>query len=324
MTAPLADRLTDVPGLTVGHWTDPEALTGCTVVLCQPAAIAGVDVRGSAPGTRETELLRPGMAVERADAIVLSGGSAFGLAAASGVADWLAARGRGHATQAGPVPIVPAAILFDLGVGPIVRPPTAAAGALACDAAGLEIAQGNVGAGTGATVAKLAGLQYAWKGGIGTASDRLDDGTVVGALIAVNAVGDVHDLDGSIIARPRHASGHGATHLLRTGTANPFAATPGQNTTIGVVATSASLSKEQVVKLAALGQGALSIAIRPAHTMLDGDTIFALATGVGAAADAWTFTRIGAVLSEVVQRAIANAVRHATGIPGFPAIGDAR
>ena len=283
----MANGITKVPGIRVGHYTDAPNATGCTVVLCEGGAVGGVDVRGSAPGTRETDLLAPTAMVDRVHAVLLSGGSAFGLAAATGVMDCLEENNIGIEFGNAAIPIVPAAILFDLGLITHRVRPDANAGYAACKAAmdsdDGEVAEGSVGAGTGATVAKLLGLQRSVKGGIGTASVELGDGVIVGAIAAVNAVGGVSDADtGGVIAGP--LADDGATMLdsmqLITSpdykTARPR---PGENTTIGVVATNAKLNKAQANKLASSAHDGLALSIRPAHLMSDGDTIFALATG---------------------------------------------
>jgi len=278
--------IVDVPGLRVGHFTLSQRLTGCSVVLALEGAVGAVDVRGAAPGTRETDLLDPANLVDKVHAVLLSGGSAFGLDAASGVVRWLDEQGIGFETGYGRVPIVPAAVLFDL---PVVRPgedpkarPDAAAGYAACQAASTATpAAGNVGAGAGACVGKLFGLDRCMKGGIGNASVRVGP-WVVGALVACNAVGDVIDpATGHVLAGARTAGGQ---HLLNTQRAllagersqRPL---PGTNTSIGVLATNASLSKAQAKRLAMSAHDGLARSIRPAHTPLDGDTLFALATG---------------------------------------------
>jgi L-aminopeptidase/D-esterase-like protein len=302
--------LTDVPGLKVGHWTNLEAATGCTVVLCEPAAVAGVDVRGAAPGTRETDLLRPGSLVGRVDAILLTGGSAFGLAAASGVVNFLEERGRGFPTSAGPVPIVPAAVLFDLAIGRADVRPDPAAGYAACQAASDgPLAEGCVGAGTGATVAKLGGPigPGPLKSGLGTHALRLPDGTVVAALVAVNALGSVVDPStGGIIAAPRAAQQ----------VEQPLA---GTNTTLGVVATTARLDSAAINRLATIAHDGLAQAIRPAHTLYDGDTIFAISQPAPEAAEPDLLT-LGAAAAEVVAAAVVRAVTTATPLHGVPAV----
>jgi L-aminopeptidase/D-esterase-like protein len=317
--------LTAVAGLEVGHYTLPERPTGCTVVLARHGAIAGVDVRGGAPGTRETDLLDPSNTVQRVHAVVLSGGSAFGLDAASGVVRYLEERGVGFDVGVAKVPIVPAAVLFDLAVGdmPHVRP-TAESGYRAAQAAtDGPVAEGNVGAGAGATVGKIAGRARAMKGGLGTASITLPDGLTVAALVAVNAVGDVVDpATGLVIAGVRADDGRSladARELLRAGGYRPLVRA-GENTTIGVVATNAILDKPQARKVAQMAQDGFARTIVPAHTPLDGDTIFALATGsLPNEADVMT---IGALGADVMAQAIVRAVRAATGLPGLPAARD--
>jgi len=315
--------LTAVAGVTVGHFTLTERLTGCTVVLAAGGAVAGVDVRGSAPGTRETDLLNPLNVVEQVHAIVLSGGSAFGLDAASGVMRYLSERKVGFPTSAGVVPIVPAAVLFDLGVGDGRARPTADCGYAAAQAASdAPVAQGNVGAGAGATVGKLLGMARAMKGGIGSAAITLPGGLTVAALVAVNAFGDVIDpATGRVVAGVRTEDGKGladARMLLRSGAGqkNPF----GENSSIGVVATNARLTKVQAAKVAQMAHDGLARAISPVHSMNDGDTLFAIATGAsGRTADV---TLVGALAADVVAEAVLRAVRAAAGIPGFPAVRD--
>jgi L-aminopeptidase/D-esterase-like protein len=318
--------ITAVGGVEVGHHTLTERPTGCTVVLVAQGAVAGVDVRGSAPGTRETALLDPINLVQQVQAVVLAGGSAFGLDTASGVVRYLDERGIGYDTRIAKVPIVPAAILFDLGVGgsPSIRP-TAACGYAAAKAATTDpVAEGNVGAGAGATVGKLAGRTRAMKAGLGSAAIRLPDGLVVGAIVAVNAVGDVIDpASGEVVAGVRTADGKGladARRLLRGGAL--FDGRAGQNTTIGVVATNARLTKVQATKVAQMAHDGYARALSVAHTMSDGDTIFALATGM-LDRDA-NVSRVGALAAEVMADAIVRAAREATGIPGFPAARDLR
>lgn len=307
----MAGALTDVPGLTVGHWTDIDAGTGCTVILCEAGAIAAVDVRGGAPATRETDLLRPGNLVERVNAILLSGGSAYGLNAAAGVMRYLEEGGYGFTTAAGPVPIVPAAALFDLIVGRNVRP-DADAGYAACRAAGPHVDEGCVGAGTGASVAKLGGPHGAVKSGIGTASVTLDDGTVVAALIAVNALGAIHDpTSGTPIAAPR-------TPVLADAVAQPFT-----NTTIGVIATSAPLERAALGRLATVGHDGLALTIRPAHTLFDGDTLFALSlpSPSSSAPTGAALLAVEDAVPRVVATAVVRAVTTARPLYGLPAVG---
>jgi len=268
-----------------------------------------VDVRGAAPSTRETDLLRPGSLVGRAHAILLSGGSAFGLDAATGVMRYLEERGVGFATQAGPVPIVPAAALFDLGIGRSDVRPDAAAGYAACQAAGETVAEGCIGAGTGATVAKLGGAAGAVKSGIGSACVDLPDGTLVAALVAVNAVGAVYDpRTGAPIATPRTTVTRGL---------QPFA---GTNTTIGVIATTARLEAGEVTRLAICGHDGLALAIRPAHTVFDGDALFALSLPDPSrpAATLADLLTLGQAAAEVVSAAIIRGVRAATSLHGIP------
>ncbi|MDE2161225.1 MAG: P1 family peptidase [Burkholderiales bacterium] len=324
MSAALAPgSITDVAGLLVGHAAEPGRPTGCTVVLCPEGRVCGVAVRGGAPGTRETDLLRPENSVERVHALLLTGGSAFGLDAAGGVMRWLDERGHGLAV--GPtirVPIVPAAVLFDLWVGDARIRPGAAAGYAACvAAAALPPAQGCVGAGLGASVGKLLGPARAMKGGIGSASLRAG-GCTVGALVAVNAVGDVLDEAGRVLAGLRSADGlglHGSLAALLEGQA-VVTALPGEATTLGVVATDARLTKAQATQLAGLAHAGLARAIAPL-TPHDGDTLFALG---GDAVPVRDLVALGALAAEAVARAIRNAVRAATGLaePPLPALRD--
>jgi len=321
-----AGGLTDVEGIEVGHFTDSRRPTGCTVVLCEKGAVAGVDVRGGAPGTRETDLLNPVNTVQQIFGVVLSGGSAFGLDTASGVMRYLDEKGIGF--QVGPivVPIVPAAILFDLNVGdPKIRP-TADSGYAACRAASSgPVAEGNVGAGAGATIGKLFGLQYAMKSGLGTASLRAGStGLIVAALAAVNAGGDVYrPQTGELLAGARAADGKSLSSTIariRAGERVLASESDPRNTTLAVVATNARLTKVQVTKVAQMAQDGLARAINPVHTPFDGDTVFALATGtLVAGVDAGA---VGALAAEAVAEAIVRAVLRATGIPGYPSYGD--
>ena len=278
-------KITDVPGLQAGHDTISDGATGCTVILCGPeGAVAGVDVRGSAPGTRETDLLKPSALVERVHAICHCGGSAFGLAAADGVMRHLREQRIGIDVGLARVPIVPAAVIFDLGVGSATAHPDAESGYRACRvaSAGLPLEEGRVGAGTGATVGKFLGLEGSMPGGVGTAAVRVG-ATTVGALAVVNAIGDVLAADGSILAGARREDGTfvNTQAALLAGEVPPGRRRLGalSNTTLAVVATDARLTKAQCQKLAELAQDALAIAIRPVHTMADGDTVFALSTG---------------------------------------------
>ena len=316
--------ITDVAGVEVGHTTYREHGSVCTVVLCRDGAVGGVDVRGSAPGTRETDLLRPTNHVSVVHAVVLSGGSAFGLDSASGVVRFLAERDIGY--RAGPVtvPIVPAAILFDIGIAKHGVHPRADDGYAAClNASDGGVEEGCVGAGTGATVAKTLGLDRAIKGGIGTASVDLGGGVVVGAIMAVNAVGGVYDPDkGDLVAGPRNDRG-GMDNPIAALLSGDGTATPppfGSSTTIGVVATNATLTKEEANKLASIAHDGLALAVRPAHTMRDGDTIFAVATGTEPGkAD---MLRLGAAAVVCVGRAIVRGVCCATGLDDIPSIHD--
>ena len=316
--------LTAIDGIKVGHHTLSERPTGCTVVLTEAGAVATVDVRGAAPGTRETALLDPTNTVQRVHAIVLSGGSAFGLAAADGVMRYLAERQIGYETPAANVPIVPAAILYDLGIGndPSVRP-TDDCGYRAAQAASSDpVDEGSVGAGAGATVGKLGGAGRAMKGGIGTAVIELSDGVRVAALMAVNAVGDIVNPDtGAIIAGVRTGDGRAladARAILRSGSA--VDSREGENTTIGVVATNATLDKAQLAVVARMAHDGLARAVRPAHTPSDGDAIFAIATG-GVTTDV-SLLRVGALAGDATAEAIVRAVQAATSLPGYPSARD--
>jgi L-aminopeptidase/D-esterase-like protein len=311
--------LTAVAGIKVGHFTLSERPTGCTIILTEAGAVGGVDVRGAAPGTRETDLLDPVNTVSVVHAVVLSGGSAFGLDAAGGVVKYLEEKGIGYDTRVAKVPIVPAAILFDLGIGdPKVRP-TADCGYRAAQAAtDGPVEQGDIGAGAGATVGKL-GQGRSMKAGIGSASIAHPDGLVVAALVAVNAVGDVIDpATGKVIAGVRTPDGKGladARVLMRSGALRqpPRA---GENTTIGIVATNAKLTKAQVNKMAQMAHDGFARAINPVHTAGDGDVIFAVATG--------TFdgevntTTVGALAAEAMADAIVRAALTSKGLPNIP------
>jgi len=322
--------ITDVAGIRVGHHTDERRPTGCTVVLTEAGAVGGVDVRGSSPGTRETELLAPHNAIEQVHAVLLAGGSAFGLDAAGGVMRWLEEHRIG--VQVGPVrvPIVPAAILFDLWFGDATIRPDAQAGYLACQAAGIDApAQGSVGAGAGASIGKLFGIDRAMKGGIGTASVSAR-GITVGALVAVNALGDIVDpSSGRVIAGARSEDGQtlfGTTRAMLQGEV-PTLLQPGTATTIGIVATDAVLTKAQAQKLAQMAHDGLARTINPAHTMGDGDALFML--GTGASGSECPVTMLGALAAEVTAAAVLNAVRHASalsgpGLPNLPAARDMR
>ncbi len=307
------DTLTAISGLHVGHDQDPRRPTGCTVVLCPQGAVAGVDIRGAAPGTRETDLLSPGNMVQQVHGIALCGGSAFGLDAASGVMRWL--EEKGHGLSVGPVkiPIVPAAVIFDLWVGDARIRPDAMSGYRACQAASdAPVAQGNEGAGAGATVGKVFGPQRAMKGGVGSAAIQVGE-VIVAALVVCNALGDVVDPhSGRLIAGARQDANslkliNIVEAQLRGESARSL--TVGSNTTIGVVATNASLNKAQAQRLAQLGHDGLAHSIRPVHTPLDGDTLFGLATGeIPGSPDMMLLSTLAA---EVTARATVRAVQHA-------------
>jgi L-aminopeptidase/D-esterase-like protein len=312
----LNNTLTDVPGIWVGHQTNLDGATGCTVVICPSGTKGGVDQRGGAPGTRETDLLRPMHLVETVNAVMLSGGSAYGLSAADGAMRFLEENNIGYKSGLGfVVPIVPAAIVFDLSIGqPGVRP-DAAMGYAACVAASDEpVLQGTIGAGTGCRVGGMLGNEFATKGGIGSSSVDLGEGLIVAALMVVNAVGDVVDETGQILAglrQPPHGNSFmGMLNAMRSMTRLTPPAS--ENTVIGVVATNANLTKEGTNKVAQMAQDGLARAVRPAHTMFDGDTIFALATGQ---IDA-DVSAIGAYAAEVTEQAIRNAVKFATSLDG--------
>ncbi len=317
--------ITDVDGIKVGHFTDSRRPTGSTVILCEDGATGGVDVRGSAPGTRETDLLDPKNLVQQVHAIVLSGGSAFGLETATGVVRYLEERGIGYDVGVAKVPIVPAAILFDLTVGDAKIRPDAEAGYKACKAATVNPpAEGNVGAGAGATVGKMFGGKRAMKGGIGTASIKLP-GLTVGAIVAVNAVGDVIDpATGKLIAGARTADGKKLAGtmagILRGESLPPLLG--GTNTTIGVIATDAKLDKAQAQKVAEMAHDGLARTINPAHTMFDGDTIFAVATGKTTSTQPANVTLIGALAAEAMAQAVVRAIKAARGIQNLPSAAD--
>jgi L-aminopeptidase/D-esterase-like protein len=317
------DAITAVPGIRVGHWTDAGAATGCTVVLCEGGATGGVDVRGAAPGTRETDALRPGNLVDVVHAVLLAGGSAFGLAAADGVMRFLAERGAGFFYAGRHIPIVPAAILMDLGVGRADAFPGPDEGYRAAqDASDGAVEEGSVGAGTGATIAKTLGMDRALKGGVGTAAERMSGGVIVGALVAVNAAGDIVDPDtGALVAGPRGEPGkfERSLDVIREGRAWRFDqhAAAREHTTLAIVATNARLTKEQANRLATVAHDGMARAIVPVHTMGDGDAVFALATGVVEAGVAG-YRAIQALAPRAVERAILRAVRAAAGLAGVP------
>lgn len=303
--------ITDIRGIEVGHAQDDEALTGCTVIICREGAVAGVDVRGGAPGTRETDLMNPVNLVEKIHAVVLAGGSAFGLEAATGVMRYLEEQRIGFQTGEARVPIVPAAILYDLGVGRAdVRPDAAMGYRAAAEASSNLPREGNVGVGTGASVGKMRGMPHAMKSGVGTCSMEVN-GLIIGALVAVNAIGDVVDpQSGEQIAGLRSGS---SLEWMKNNPARPQIES---NTVIGVIATNARLTKAGATKVAQMAHDGLARAIRPAHTMYDGDTIFALATGEREA----DISLVGACAVEVTAQAIVRAVElsgSAGGLPGL-------
>ena len=338
------NALTDVQGILVGHWSDPIHGTGCSVILTPEGSCCGVDVRGSAPGTRETELLNPVNRVDMVHGILLSGGSAYGLGAAHGVVTWLAGRGYGWFTSAAPVPIVPAAILYDLGFGGSTKYPTQEDAIAACETATeKDESRGSVGAGVGCTVGKMLGIDRGMRGGLGQASVALPGGVVVSALIAVNAVGDIVDpIRAQLVAGSRNPatgelmdslavasdaldsfsfvpSGPGSTRSSPASGDNQSTDSQSvlENTTIGVVATNLSLSKSAVTKLAQMAQSGVSRTTRPAHTLYDGDCLFAVATG---ALDAQVeLSLLGGVAAAVVAAAVLDGVLNATSAHGVPA-----
>ena len=334
MNAPLpagdAGSITRVAGIEVGHFTDTRRPTGCTVVMAREGAVAGVDVRGAAPGTRETDLLHPSNLVDKVHAIMLAGGSAWGLEAATGAVRWLEERGVGLDVAVGRLPIVPAAVLFDLLVGDMRIRPDAAAGYAACAAAsGADPTEGNVGAGAGAVVGKVFGIQHAMKGGVGTASITVD-GVTVGALIACNALGDVIDPDtAQVMAGARTDDGRALRDtrraLLRGQPPQPLLA--GTNTTIGVVATDAILTKAQAHRLAIAAHDGLARSINPVHTMSDGDTLFSL--GTGRAGKSLGMMVLATMAAEATARATVRAVQAARSVTTadglyLPAMADLR
>ena len=325
-----AGSITRVAGIEVGHCTDTRRPTGCTVVMAREGAVAGVDVRGAAPGTRETDLLHPSNLVDKVHAIMLAGGSAWGLEAATGAVRWLEERGVGLDVAVGRLPIVPAAVLFDLLVGDMRIRPDAAAGYAACAAASsADPAEGNVGAGTGAVVGKVFGIQHSMKGGVGTASVTVD-GVTVGALVACNALGDVIDPDtAQVMAGARTDDGRGLRDtrraLLRGQPPQPLLA--GTNTTIGVVATDAILTKVQAHRLAIAAHDGLARSINPVHTMSDGDTLFSL--GTGRAGKSLGMMVLATMAAEATARATARAVQAARSVTTanglyLPAMADLR
>lgn len=316
------DSITAIAGITAGHWTDREAATGCTVVLCPEGAVASADVRGGAPATRETDLLRTGNLVERVHAILLSGGSAYGLDAAAGVMRWLEEHGHGYPVTNAIVPIVPAACLYDFSIGRTDVRPDAAAGYAACEAASASLEIGSIGAGTGATVAKALGIEHALKGGIGAAAERTSSGITVGALVAVNSWGEIVDPDtGVVVAGPRGETPGSFVPTIEILRKNPpLSPFTKESSTIGIVATDAVLSKEQVNRLAVIAQTGLARTIRPVHTPVDGDLIFSLATCRN---DTPTdVLQLGALAALALERAVLSAVLQAKPLAGVPSVAE--
>lgn len=297
-----------VPGVCVGHAQDEKALTGCTVILPDGGAVCGVDVRGSSPGTREIELLKPVRHVEKIHAILLTGGSAFGLNAAGGVQQYLEEKGIGYDVSVARVPLVPAAVIFDLFVGDAAVRPDLKMGYEACVAASYtEYREGSIGVGTGATVGKIGNARSRSKGGVGTCSESLSDGLIVGILAVANSFGDVVDpKTGDIVGGNRLENGafRDSVAFLKAHPVDPFRH-PGTNTTLAVVATNARLNKEQATKVAQMAQVGISRATRPAHTMFDGDIVFALSVGEQDA----DVTVLGAVAADLVAEAVVRGVK---------------
>ena len=309
--------LTDVAGVRVGHWTDLEAGTGCTVIIPPPGAVGAIDVRGGGPGTRESDLLSPLASAPEVTALVFSGGSAFGLSAASGVMRWCEEQGLGFDVGIAVVPIVPAAIIFDLGITGNAARPGPEEGYAACEAAtGGPHAVGSVGAGTGATVGKLLGREGWCKGGLGAASVVTYDGATVAALAVVNAFGDVIDESGEVIAgawHPERGFVRAWQHALTDPPAHPRLEAPG-STTLCCIATDGRLTKAEATHVARMAQAGVCRAVSPVHTPLDGDVAYCLATGTRPV----SVTTCGIAAAEVAARAVRDAVRSATSVRGVP------
>ena len=322
------DSITAVPGLTAGHWTDRQSPTGCTVVICPPeGAVASCDVRGGAPGTRNTDLLRPGHLVERIHAVLLTGGSEFGHDAGAGVVRWLREHGHGFPYPTGTLPVVSGAVIFDRSIGDPERWPGPDAGYAACDAASSDaVPAGSVGAGTGATLAKALQIDCALKGAVGSAAEQTASGIVIGALVVVNCWGEVVDPDtGQVLAGPRgEKAGTFASTVeaMRLAPAlSPFlTGGASENTTLAVVGTDAVLTKEATYRLTIMAQAGLARVIRPAHSPVDGDTVFALATGRNP--EPTDLLQLGTLAARAMERAIVRAVRSATGLAGVPSAGE--
>ena len=326
----LRNDIIDVPGIKVGHWTDLESATGCTVVICPSHVVGGVDVRGASPGTRETDLLRPENSIQEIHAVLLGGGSAFGLAASDGVMKYLEEKSLGFRAGDQIIPIVPGAILFDLGLGNSSVRPDKISGYEAClDSETATLLQGSVGAGTGATVGKTSHIKNGFKGGIGSSSRYVGGGIVVGALMAVNSVGSIHDpVDGTLIAGPRNKHGvmvSAEEDLMKNQI--PSEKQESFNTTIGVIATNARLTKSQTSRLATIGHDGIALSVRPAHLSGDGDTVFALASNVmsDVGIDLTPIYGMDQILVSAVScvsEAIVKAVKNAKGVAGIPGLGD--
>ncbi len=325
--------ITDVSGIKVGQAQDEDALTGVTVILVPEGAVAGIDVRGAAPGTRESDLLDPSSLVPFVNAIALCGGSAFGLAAASGVVNYLHERNYGFQTPQGRVPIVPAAVIYDLGVGQPDKYPDALMGYLACSVANSAVMEGNFGAGAGASVGKVLGPDFAMKSGVGTASAplrlALPGGPryeyTVGALVVTNAWGDIHRGEGVLAGAYHRLDGYflGTMRLLREGRLAAPIPAPGTNTTLAVIATDAPLTKAAAHRLAMMAHDGMARAIQPAHTMFDGDLVYALSTGglpPAPLVDPLLLTVLGALAADVLLQAIHRSVTETNAAGGLPAL----
>ncbi len=317
----MTNNITDVPGFRVGHAQDIEGATGCTVILCPPGTVGGVDVRGSAAGTRQIDSLNSAHFVDEVHAVLLSGGSAFGLDASGGVMKFLEEQGIGYPTSAGRVPIVPTAIIYDLGLGNGRKRPDREMGYLACvnSQSGI-VAEGSVGVGTGATVGKLMGVNLAMKGGVGTTSLAFTGGLIVAALVAVNAFGDIIDpADGKILAGARNPNDNmsflDSTASIKAGVPLRKYSTPVQNTTLGVIATNARLSKREITKVAQMAQTGLARVISPLHSTVDGDLVFALSGGDLTA----EVNAVGIMAGDAIAAAVIRAVTMADGLGLIPA-----
>lgn len=324
MIREIHNAITDVPGFLVGHAHDLQAATGCTVIICPPGTLGGVDIRGSAAGTRQVDSLHSFHAVDEVHAVLLSGGSAFGLDAAAGVMQYLEEKGIGYQTSAAKVPIVPTAIIYDLGLGNgQIRPDKEMAyrACLASHSGG--VAEGSVGVGAGASVGKLMGIALATKGGVGTSARLLANGIIVGALVVVNAFGDVIDpQSGAILAGARDPNNPqrfiNSSKMIREGLRIPQRGTAFQNTTLGVVATNVRLTKRQAIKVAQMAHSGLVRTISPIHSTVDGDLIFTLSCGE-LTADVNT---VGLLAEEVIAQAVMRAIKKADGLGLLPSYQD--